>query len=106
MVGPFNVFDARVFVSQAVFDLKRAPTTRVPPGTSSTATRYDYRDARELVVLVAGNLYLQALVANARAESARAQLDTAAGAAYTGRQTSGQSGIVAGIDVVRAEVRL
>jgi len=104
VVGPFNVFDARVFVSQAIIDLKASNDARAA-GHELTATRYDYRDARELVVLVAGNLYLQALIANTRAESARAQRDTA-DALYSQAVNLRKSGLVAGIDVVRAEVRL
>jgi outer membrane protein TolC len=104
VVGPFNVFDARVFVSQAVIDLKASNDARAA-GHELTATRYDYRDARELVVLVAGNLYLQALIANTRAESARAQRDTA-DALYSQAVNLRKSGLVAGIDVLRAEVRL
>ena len=104
VVGPFNVFDARVFVSQAVVDLKASNDARAA-GHELTATRHDYRDARELVVLVAGNLYLQAVIANTRAESARAQRDTA-DALYSQAVNLRKSGLVAGIDVVRAEVRL
>jgi len=104
VVGPFNVFDARIFVSQALVDLKASNDARAA-GHELTATRLDYRDARELVVLVAGNLYLQALIANTRAESARAQRDTA-DALYSQAVNLRKSGLVAGIDVVRAEVRL
>jgi outer membrane protein TolC len=104
VVGPFNVFDARLFVSQAIIDRRAANDARAAEH-ELTATRHEYRDARELVVLVAGNLYLQAVIANARAESARAQRDTA-DALHRQAQNLRQNGLVAGIDVVRAEVRL
>jgi outer membrane protein TolC len=58
-----------------------------------------------MVVLVAANLYLQVIAASARAESARAQRDTAQ-ALFSQAGDLRQSGIVAGIDVIRAEVRL
>ena len=104
LVGPFNVFDARVRVSQSVLDLPALNDTRAE-GHQVAASRYSLRNARELVVLVAANLYLQTVAADARAESARAQRDTAQ-ALFTQAGNLRQSGIVAGIDVIRAEVRL
>ena len=104
VVGPFNVFDARLFVSQGIVDRRAANDARATEH-ELTATRHDYRDARELVALVAGNLYLQAVIANVRAESARAQRETA-DALHRQAVNLRQSGLVAGIDVVRAEVRL
>lgn len=103
-VGPFNNFDARVFVSQTVFDASALGDMRADTHTV-TAARHSYQSARDLVVLVAANLYLQTVAADARAKSARAQRDTAQ-ALLDQAQTLRQAGIVAGIDVVRAEVRL
>ena len=64
-----------------------------------------FQSARDLVVLVAADLYLEALAASARADSARAQLQTAQ-ALFTQASDLRQSGIVAGIDVLRAQVQL
>ena len=104
IVGPFSIFDARLFVSQALIDLSALNSSRAEAHTVAAA-RHEYRSARDLVVLVSANLYLQALAAAARVETARAQTDTAQ-ALYTQAQDLRQSGIVAGLDVVRAEVRL
>ena len=104
VVGPFNVFDARVFASQSLLDLVAINDARAETHLVSAA-RYSFRGARETVVLVAANLYLQTLAASARADSARAQVDTAQ-ALYAQAQDLRQSGIVAGLDVVRAETRL
>jgi outer membrane protein TolC len=104
VVGPYNVFDARVFVTQRVLDLAALNDTRAE-SHELAAAGHSYRSARDLVVLVSANLYLQALAGSARAETARAQADTAQ-ALYTQAQNLRQSGIVAGLDVVRAEVRL
>jgi outer membrane protein TolC len=98
------VFDARVFVTQRVLDLAALNDTRAE-SHELAAAGHSYRSARDLVVLVSANLYLQALAGSARAETARAQADTAQ-ALYTQAQNLRQSGIVAGLDVVRAEVRL
>jgi outer membrane protein TolC len=104
VVGPFNTFDARVTLSQAIVDLRASNETR-SENHNVEAARYSYRSARDLVVLVAANAYLQVLAADARAQSARAQLQTSQ-ALYQQAQDLKQSGIVPGIDVVRAEVRL
>jgi outer membrane protein TolC len=104
IVGPFNVYDARVTASQSIFDLSAISESRSAT-LEASAARHSYRSARDVVVLVAANLYLQTLAASARVETAKAQLDTAQ-ALHTQAIDLRQSGIVAGIDVVRAEVRL
>ena len=103
-VGPFNNFDARVFLTQSVLDLRAMNETRAE-NHNVEAARHSYRSARDLVVLVAANAYLEALAADARAQSARAQMQTSQ-AIYQQAQDLRQGGIIAGIDVVRAEVRL
>ena len=104
IVGPFNVFDARVSVSQAIVDLHALNDDRAEQH-NITAAQHSYKSARDLVVLVTANAYLQALAASARAEAARAQGETAQ-ALYNQTVNLRQSGIVAGIDVLRAEVQL
>lgn len=104
LVGPFNVFDARVAVSQSVFDLRAINEVRAE-GHNVAAARHSVRSARDLVVLVTANLYLQALAASARLESARAQADTAQ-ALHVQATDMKASGLVPGIDVLRAEVQL
>jgi outer membrane protein TolC len=103
LVGPLNVFDARVFLSQSIFDLGAINDARAAEHRLSAA-RFSYKSARDLVVLVAANAYLQALAASARAESARAQLQTAQ-ALSTQATDLKQSGLIAGIDVLRAQVQ-
>jgi len=104
VVGPFNTFDARVYLSQSLLDLRATNETRAE-NHNVEAARHSYRSARDLVVLVAANAYLEALAADARAQSARGQLQTSE-ALFQQAQDLKQSGIIAGIDVVRAEVRL
>ena len=104
IVGPFNVFDARVYLSQAVVDLEAMNNTR-SESHNVNAAEYTYQGARDLVVWVAGTLYLQALAADARVESARAQQQTAQ-TLYDQAVDLKQGGLVAGIDVLRAEVQL
>ncbi len=104
VVGPFNVFDARIFASQPVFDLSAireasAASHRV------AAAELTYRSARDLVVLVSANLYLQALATDARAQAARAQFESSQ-AIHQQAVNLRDNGIIAGLDVVRAEVRM
>jgi outer membrane protein TolC len=104
IVGPFNVFDARVYLSQSVFDLRSINDVRSETHNVAAA-QFSYKSARDLVVLVAANMYLQALATSARADSARAQLQTAR-ALYEQAVDLKQNGLVAGIDVLRAQVQL
>ena len=73
VVGPFNVFDARLALSQPVVDLAALNRAR-SESFNVSAAGHDYRSARDFVVLVSANAYLQALAAAARAESARANV--------------------------------
>jgi len=104
IVGPFNTFDARVSLSQAVLDFKALNDARAETHNVAAA-RYDYRSARDLVVLVATVSYAQALASSARVDAAQAQVATAQ-ALFTQATDLKDAGIVAGIDVLRAEVQL
>jgi outer membrane protein TolC len=104
IVGPFNVFDARVYVSQALLDLHARNDARAE-GFNVTAAQFVSKSAREFVIHVAANLYIQALAAQARVETAKTQQQTAA-ALNTQAQDLKTGGLVAGIDVLRAQVEL
>jgi len=103
VVGPFNVYDARVSLSQTIVDLKALNDARAE-AHNVDAARFDVKDARDLVILVSANAYSRAVAAAARVESAAAQVETADALL---RQTADlkQSGLVAGIDVLRADVQ-
>jgi outer membrane protein TolC len=104
LVGPFNVFDARVALSQSILDFKAINANRAE-GHNVAAARYNVKSARDLVVLVAANQYLQSLASAARVDSAQSQLQTAQ-AVFDQATRMKESGIVAGIEVLRAEVEL
>jgi len=104
IVGPFNVFDARVNVSQSILDFQRINEMRTE-SHNVAAARLTYASARDLVINVAGNFYIAALMASARADAAKAQQETAQ-ALFNQAQDLKQGGIIAGIDVLRAEVQL
>ena len=63
------------------------------------------RTARDLVTLVAVNLYLEAVARRAASKPPHAQQDTA-DALYQQANDMKQAGVVAGIDVLRAQVQL
>jgi hypothetical protein len=54
VIGPFNYFDARAYLSQSVFDFKSIEKERAAE-EGVKAAQYSYKDARELVVLAVGN---------------------------------------------------
>src|SRR5882724_2416921 len=75
-VGPFSYFDARVNVTQSLFDWKSISNAR-SAAQSAKAAEYTYKDARDLVVLAVGFTYLQAIADETRIETAKAQVETA-----------------------------
>jgi outer membrane protein TolC len=103
IVGPFNLFDARAYLQQTVLDLKALNKSRAA-ADSLEAARQDERSARDLVVLVCGQLYLQAVAGESRIAAARAQLDTAQALLGVARDRKA-SGLGAGIEVLRAQVQ-
>ena len=104
VIGPFNVFDARVFLSQSVLDFGALNSSRAETHNVEAA-RLTFKSARDYVIHVAGNLFVQALAASARADAARAQQETARTLHQQALDLK-QGGIIAGIDVLRAEVQL
>lgn len=102
--GPFNVFDARAQVQSNVFDMEAIRKLRAAE-TSALASRFSLQNTRELVVLAVGYNYLEALRQQARVESSEAQLATAE-ALYKQAADMKDAGMLAGIDVLRAQVQM
>jgi len=104
VVGPFGYFDSRFYLSQSVLDLKAVNRTR-GASDEERAALYNYKDAREFVVLAVGNAYLQALAGEARAAAAQAQVETAQ-ALYDKTADQQKAGTSPAIDTLRARVEL
>lgn len=104
VVGPFNVIDARAAFSQTVVDFNAINRLR-QSSENEKAAKFSVADARELVVLVVGNQYLQTQAAASRLQTSKTQLETAQ---TIFRQTQDQknAGVAAGIDVLRAQVQM
>src|SRR5207245_2479084 len=76
VIGPFNYFDARASLSQSLLNFKDIEKERAA-SEGLKAARYNYKDARELVVLAVGNSYLQVIATAARIETTEAQVKSA-----------------------------
>lgn len=104
IVGPFGVADARVYLSQTIFnrsDIKHWQST----AHAERASRYANRSDREIVILAAGNAYLTVISDRATVDSTRAQLITSQ-ALYDRAVDQNKAGVIASIDVLRARVEL
>jgi outer membrane protein TolC len=103
IVGPFNLHDSRLYVSQPLVDLHALYASQ-SGSASLRAAELTMRDTRALVGLAVRNLYLEAVAAESRFKAARAQSDTAR-ALFAQASDLKNAGVVAGIDVVRAQVQ-
>ncbi len=103
-IGPFSYFDARVSVTQSLFDWKSINNTRAA-NRNLKAVEYTYKDARDLVVLAVGYVYLQAIADEARIATTQAQVETAK-ALYDQANDQVSAGTSPEIDGLRAKVEL
>jgi outer membrane protein TolC len=102
--GPFSYFDARVNVAQSLFDSKLINNTRAASQNLKSA-EYTFKDARDLVVLAVGYVYLQAIADEARIATAEAPAATAK-ALYDQAADQVKAGTPSEIDGPRAKVEL
>lgn len=104
VVGPFNVFDARLTLSQSIFDfsaIRRYQASRL--GVDIARTEGD--TARDAVAAQVARLYATALRANARVEAGQANVALAEALLKLARdQKTGGTGIA--VEVTRAQVQL
>ena len=103
-VGPFSYFDARLNLTQSLFDWKSISNARAA-GENLKSAEYTYKDARDLVVLAVGFTYLQAIADEARIETVKAQVETAQ-AVYNQASDQVNAGTSPAIDGLRAKVEL
>lgn len=103
-VGPYSYFDARLGVTQTVFDWKAIKAAQAASQSLKSA-EYTYKDARDLVVLAVGYTYLQAIADEARIATAEAQVQ-AAQAVYDQASDQVRAGTSPQIDALRAKVEL
>src|SRR5437899_3493462 len=104
LVGPFAVADARAYLSQQVFNLSDIKNWR-SASESEKASQYTYKRDRDLVVLTAGDAYLLVISDIATTDSIRARVETAQ-TLYRNDVDQNRQGVIARIDVLRAQVEL
>jgi outer membrane protein TolC len=103
-IGPFSYFDARLNFTQSLFDAKLINNTRAASQSLKSA-EYTFKDARDLVVLAVGYVYLQAIADEARIQTAEAQVVTAK-ALFDQASDQVNAGTSPAIDGLRAKVEL
>jgi outer membrane protein TolC len=104
VIGPFAYFDARAVFTQNVFDYTAMKNERAARENVKSA-QFDYQNARDLVVLVSGASYLQAVASSARVDAAQAELTTAT-TVYKQAVDMKAAGVVPAIEVLRAQVQM
>ncbi len=104
IIGPFSVFDARLLATGSLLDLKALNLFRAR-SEDVNAARLDLQNTRDLIVLVVGGTYMQALAGQARIASVEAQLQTAQ-ALYQQAVDMKNAGMAPGIDVLRTQVEM
>jgi outer membrane protein TolC len=103
LIGPFDVFDARLRVSSPLVDLHALQALR-SERAADRAAQADLADVRETVILAVGNVYLEARADESRVAAARAQVATA-DALVRLAEDQNAAGLVARIDVVGQQVQ-
>jgi outer membrane protein TolC len=104
IIGPFNVSDRRLSLSQTLFSLSAIETVRSGNATKAAA-EFAYQEVRDEVVVVVSGMYLQVVTTQSRIEAAQAQLATAT-ALHERAIALKQAGMAAGVEVVRAQVQM
>jgi outer membrane protein TolC len=100
----FNYFDARVSMTQSVFNFRNLEKERAAL-ENLKAAQLSYKDAREMVVLAVGNAYLQVIAAAARVETSEAQVKSAQ-ALFDKATDQQKAGLTPAIDALRSQVEL
>ncbi len=103
IVGPFGVFDARALATGNI-DLRHLNLLHARSEDVKSA-RLNYQNARDLIVLAVGGVYMQALAAGARITATEAQVRTAE-SLFKQAQDMNKAGVAPAIDVLRAQVEM
>src|SRR4051812_3706725 len=104
IVGPFAVNDVRATLTSPIIDISAWNKLR-SAGQNVEAAQFNYKNARELVVITVGLSYVQALAAEARVDAVRAQLATAETLFHTAVDQR-TAGVAPAIDALRAQVEM
>jgi outer membrane protein len=103
LLGPFDVFDARLQLSQKIFDLTAIRNNKSARAREDAA-RWQEKLAREQVATAAALAYLEQLRADRSVAAEQANLALSERLQTLARDQH-QAGIATGVDVARAETR-
>src|SRR5271169_3806005 len=103
-VGPFGLTATQATGSWNLLDLASIDKYRAA-GETVKAAQFNYRDARDTVVLAVGANYLLTIAQESRVEAAQAELKTAQ-ALYQLASDQETAGLAPNIDTLRARVQL
>ncbi len=104
VVGPFNRYDFRLAVNQALIDREAYHNLKASE-KQAQASKLSYQDMRDLVVREAAGLYLDAQAGAAEVEAVESRLTTSQALEKLARDQHDQ-GLATAVDVVRAQVQL
>ncbi|HEV7968050.1 MAG TPA: TolC family protein [Candidatus Acidoferrales bacterium] len=104
IVGPFNYFDLRGYLTQRVADLQAIHSYQ-SSREEQRAAEFSAADAREIVVYVVTQAYLQVIAESARVDSAKVQVESAR-AIFQQASDRFTAGLSAKIDMTRSQVEL
>ncbi len=102
LVGPFNLYDARLRLSQPVLDLSALSDAKAA-SKSVEAQKATYADTRSLVLAAVTNLYLVAVAERSRVEAAEAAEHTA-DTVHRLAVDQVAAGVVPRLDALRSDV--
>lgn len=104
IVGPFGLFDARLSLSWALLD--SAAFSQAHHGAATlAAAQLSYEDARDLLALAVVEQYLRVLGGESLVAAVEAEVRTSETLSRMAEDRN-RAGLVAGIEVLRAQVRL
>jgi outer membrane protein TolC len=103
-VGPFGLTATQATGSWDALDLSSIDKYRAS-GETVKAAQFNYRDARDTVVVAVGANYLLVIAHESRLHAAQAQLETAQ-ALYNLAKDQEEAGLAPNIDTLRARVQL
>jgi len=104
IIGPFGVFDTRAYLDQSVFNWESIERARSSAAQVKSA-QYNYKNARELIVLVVVSNYLLVIADQSQVESTLAERDTAK-VLFEQSTDQKKAGLAAAVDVLRSDVEL
>lgn len=104
IIGPFGYFDSRAYLKQSVFDWESIDRVRSSDALLKSS-ELNFKDAREMVVLVIVSNYLLVIADQSELESATSQRDTAK-ALFQQATDQKTAGLASAVDVLRSQVQL